>query len=140
MKRILSILLVFLLLLSCSASAATYSNDPDAINESAQSVVLLAVYDVSNRLISTGSGFVAFSDEYVVTNYHVIEGGDAVKIMLLSDGATYDAQLVGYDESLDIAVLKIDAEGLTAAQFGDSDLLEIGDAAYAKRLEAAYAV
>ena len=85
----------------------------------------------SGQGYGAGSGVIMREDGYILTNYHVIEGGDAVKIMLLSDGATYDAQLVGYDESLDIAVLKIDAEGLTAAQFGDSDLLEIGDAAYA---------
>lgn len=51
--------------------------------------------------------------------------------MLLSDSTTYDALLVGYDEALDIAVLKIDAQGLTAARFGDSDALEVGDPAYA---------
>ncbi len=95
------------------------------------SVVSVVTHMSSGQGYGAGSGVVMREDGYILTNYHVIEGGDAVKIMLLSDGATYDAQLVGYDESLDIAVLKIDAEGLTAAQFGDSDLLEIGDAAYA---------
>ena len=95
------------------------------------SVVSVVTHMSSGQGYGAGSGVIMREDGYILTNYHVIEGGDAVKIMLLSDGATYDAQLVGYDESLDIAVLKIDAEGLTAAQFGDSDLLEIGDAAYA---------
>ena len=95
------------------------------------SVVSVVTHMSSGQGYGAGSGVIMREDGYILTNYHVIEGGDAVKIMLLSDGATYDAQLVGYDESLDIAVLNIDAEGLTAAQFGDSDLLEIGDAAYA---------
>lgn len=95
------------------------------------SVVSVVTHMSSGQGYGAGSGVIMREDGYILTNYHVIEGGDAVKIMLLSDGATYDAQLVGYDESLDIAVLKIDAEGLTAAQFGNSDLLEIGDAAYA---------
>ncbi len=95
------------------------------------SVVSVVTHMSSGQGYGAGSGVIMREDGYILTNYHVIEGGDAVKIMLLSDGATYDAKLVGYDESLDIAVLKIDAEGLTAAQFGDSDLLEIGDAAYA---------
>ena len=95
------------------------------------SVVSVVTHMSSGQGYGAGSGVIMREDGYILTNYHVIEGGDAVKIMLLSDGATYDAQLVGYDESLDIAVLKIDAEGLTAAQFGDSALLEIGDAAYA---------
>ena len=95
------------------------------------SVVSVVTHMSSGQGYGAGSGVIMREDGYILTNYHVIEGGDAVKIMLLSDGATYDAQLVGYDESLDIAVLKIDAEGLTAAQFGDYDLLEIGDAAYA---------
>ena len=95
------------------------------------SVVSVVTHMSSGQGYGAGSGVIMREDGYILTNYHVIEGGDAVKIMLLSDGATYDAQLVGYDESWDIAVLKIDAEGLTAAQFGDSDLLEIGDAAYA---------
>lgn len=95
------------------------------------SVVSVVTHMSSGQGYGAGSGVIMREDGYILTNYHVIEGGDAVKIMLLSDGATYDAQLVGYDESLDIAVLKIDAERLTAAQFGDSDLLEIGDAAYA---------
>ena len=75
------------------------------------SVVSVVTHMSSGQGYGAGSGVIMREDGYILTNYHVIEGGDAVKIMLLSDGATYDAQLVGYDESLDIAVLKIDAEG-----------------------------
>lgn len=95
------------------------------------SVVSVVTHLSSGEGYGAGSGVIMREDGYILTNYHVIEGGKTVTIMLLSDGSTYDAQLVGYDESLDIAVLKIDAQGLTAARFGDSDALEVGDPAYA---------
>ena len=60
---------------------------------------------------SSGSGFIITDDGYIVTNYHVIEGGTSVSVTL-NNGTTYEAQLIGYDESLDTAVLKVDAEGL----------------------------
>lgn len=109
MKRRLSILLALLLLLSCSAGAENYSQNPDAINESAQSVVLLAVYDVSNRLISTGSGFVAFSDEYVVTNYHVIEGADIIVAYTDAGDSRTISHVLCADSGRDLAVLVFDA-------------------------------
>ena len=80
---------------------------------------------------SSGSGVIMREDGYVLTNYHVIEGGSSASVMLLPGGETYEALLVGYDEGYDLAVLKIDAQGLQAASFGDSDTLRVGDAAYA---------
>ena len=80
---------------------------------------------------SVGSGVILTESGYIVTNYHVVEGGTALAVMLLSTEIYYDAVLIGYDEELDIAVLKIDAPGLVPASFGDSDLLEVGDAVYA---------
>lgn len=123
MKRILSILLAFLLL-SCSASAANYSKDPDAINESAQSVVLLAAYDVSNRLISTGSGFAAFSEEYIVTNYHVIEGADIIAAYTDAGDLLTISRVLCADSGRDLAVLVFDAPSglkpLALAEGGES--------------------
>ena len=95
------------------------------------SVVSVVTHMSSGVGYGAGSGVIMREDGYILTNYHVIEGGDAVTVMLLADGDTYDARLVGYDQSLDIAVLKIDAQGLTAARFGDSDSLTVGDPAYA---------
>ena len=70
-------------------------------------------------------------DGYILTNAHVISGSDSCWIALDS-GVTYDVRLVGYDESEDLAVLKaVDAEGLPAAEFGDSDLACVGDTVYA---------
>lgn len=75
---------------------------------------------------AAGSGFVISSDGYIVTNYHVIEDATSIKASF-ADGKTYDATLVGGDKNQDIAVLKIDAEGLTPVRLGDSDNLVVGE-------------
>lgn len=78
-----------------------------------------------------GSGVIISDDGYVVTNNHVIYSSDLDKLastikIRLRDGMTYDASVIGRDNDSDIAVLKIDAEGLTAAVWGDSDKLSVG--------------
>lgn len=82
----------------------------------------------------TGSGFIVTSDGYIVTNYHVIAdahaGGYKVSVMTY-DGTKYDAEIKGVEESNDIAVLKINATGLSAATLGDSDDLQVGETIYA---------
>lgn len=75
---------------------------------------------------ASGSGFILSADGYLLTNYHVIESASSIKATLYN-GKSYDATLIGYDESNDIAVLKIDAEGLTPVTLGDSDNLNVGD-------------
>ena len=79
---------------------------------------------------ASGSGFILTEDGYVLTNYHVIESSNSISVTLY-DGKSYDAVLIGYDESSDIAVLKIDAEGLTPVVLGDSDNLNVGDSVVA---------
>ena len=79
---------------------------------------------------ASGSGFILTADGYVLTNYHVIESSSSISVTLY-DGKSYDATLIGYDESSDIAVLKIDAEGLTPVVLGDSDNLNVGDSVVA---------
>ena len=81
-----------------------------------------------------GSGVIISEDGYIVTNNHVISGVDKITVFVMDDNGeetTYDAKLIGSSESNDIAVLKIEAEGLNAAAFGDSDQLEIGELAVA---------
>ncbi len=75
---------------------------------------------------SAGSGFVLSHDGYVLTNYHVVEGMDSVKVTLY-DKRELPATLIGYDESNDIAVLKVEGENLTPVVLGDSDNLNVGD-------------
>ena len=85
---------------------------------------------------AAGSGIIISEDGYILTNNHVISGADKITVYVNSgeEGAeeqTYEATLVGSSENNDIAVLKIDAEGLNAAAFGDSDQLEVGELAVA---------
>ena len=75
---------------------------------------------------ASGSGFIISPNGYILTNYHVIEASDTITVALYT-GETYEAQVVGYDESNDIAVLKVEATQLTPAVFGDSDQVNIGD-------------
>ena len=75
---------------------------------------------------SWGTGVIFRTDGYIITNQHIISGSDSVQV-LLSDGAMVDAVLIGEDRFTDIAVLRIEAEGLTAAAFGDSNELSVGD-------------
>ena len=79
---------------------------------------------------STGTGVVLSKDGYIVTNAHVVE--DAIEItVLLSDDRSFEAVLVGADEVSDLAVLRIDAKDLIPAQFGDSAILQVGEAVVA---------
>lgn len=75
---------------------------------------------------AAGSGFILTSDGYIVTNYHVIEDAESITVTTYDD-TTYEAQVVGYDESNDLAVLKVDAEDLTPVILGDSDQMNVGD-------------
>ena len=79
---------------------------------------------------ASGGGVIIASDGYIVTNYHVIENSNSVKVTMY-DGTAFDAAVVGYDESNDLAVLKIDAKGLTPVILGDSDNLNVGDSVLA---------
>ena len=83
-----------------------------------------------------GSGIILSEDGYILTNHHVISGADKITVYVMpedpaAEETTYEATLIGSSESNDVAVLKIDAEGLNAAEFGDSDQLEIGELAVA---------
>ena len=75
---------------------------------------------------ASGSGFIISDNGYILTNYHVIQNSNSITVALY-DGTEYDAELIGYDESNDIAVLKVDATNLTPVILGDSDNLNVGD-------------
>ena len=79
---------------------------------------------------ASGSGFILTEDGYILTNYHVIENSNSITVAMYN-GDTYDAALIGYDESNDVAVLKVEAEGLAPVVLGDSDNLNVGDSVVA---------
>ena len=80
------------------------------------------------KVTGAASGIIISEDGYIVTNAHVVEGADAVKVAL-NDGTEYEAKVLGYAKDNDIAVCNIDATGLNAATFGDSDTVEVGELA-----------
>ena len=79
---------------------------------------------------ASGSGFIISDDGYILTNHHVIEDSSAISVALF-DGTAYDAKVIGYDASNDIAVLKVEAEGLEPVVLGDSDNMNVGDSVVA---------
>ncbi len=76
--------------------------------------------------VGSGSGIILTSDGYIVTCKHVVDGAETIKV-ILNDDSEHDATLVGSDSRSDLAVLKIDATGLTSATLGDSDMLTVGE-------------
>lgn len=116
---------------SSSSSTTANSGDKLTIEQLAEkitpSVVGIEMYDLSSvEPIAEGSGFVVSEDGYIVTNAHVIEDGQKICI-IMSDGTKYDTvKLVGKDTKSDLAVLKVNATGLTAAELGNSDELKVG--------------
>ncbi len=96
-----------------------------------------SLYQTGITEIGSASGIIKSSDGYIITNAHVVlkspsimELVDAVKV-ILNDGREYEAKIVGVDINTDLAVLKIDATGLPAAEFGDSNQLKVGEQVFA---------
>lgn len=80
--------------------------------------------------LGSGSGVIITSDGYIVTNNHVVEGGQNIRVCL-QDGSEYEATLIGTDSYSDLAVIKIDATGLPAATLGTSSNMTVGDPVFA---------
>lgn len=128
-------LLLCMGLLCGTASAATLVviDLADMVDETAPSVV--EVFTETKQVSSwfqeyvtegAGSGVVLTEDGYIVTNHHVIDGASTIKVRLNS-GQTYTAILTGTDEKTDLAIIKINASGLTAAKLADSSSVRVGD-------------
>ena len=82
----------------------------------------------------SGSGFIISNDGYILTNYHVIEIAQRNELpirVILNDGSSYDAKVVGFEESNDVAVIKIDETGLNPVFIGNSDTIRVGQTIYA---------
>ena len=90
------------------------------------SIVAIAGYTDGMSGYNWGTGVVLSSDGLILTNTHVIDGCDSAEVVI-DDTDRYKASLVGADAISDLAVLKIDAEGLACAEFGDSTVLSVGD-------------
>lgn len=109
---------------SVSASAGELLSTPEIIQKVLPSVVGITTATYSGE--GSGSGIVFSEDGYIVTNQHVINGAQAIKVTF-SDGQEYDASLIGQDERTDLAVVKINANNLSAAEIGNSDELVQGE-------------
>ncbi len=73
-----------------------------------------------------GSGVIVGTDGYLLTNNHVVDGADSIKVEL-TDGRSFTAKVVGTDKPSDLALLKVDAAGLPALALGNSDAMQVGD-------------
>ena len=91
---------------------------------------------------ATGSGIIISDDGYILTNNHVVSSSESeayyqvseatkITVSLFNDDTQYEAKIVGTDEETDLAVIKIDASGLTKAEFADSDSIKVGEFAMA---------
>lgn len=90
------------------------------------SVTTTNFWGYQSSAAAAGSGFIISADGYILTNFHVIENSNAITVSFY-DGSTKDAALIGYDESNDIAVLKVEATDLSPVVLGNSDNLNVGD-------------
>ena len=119
---------------SQESSDTTFSDEEDALClQDIYSSVIDSVVSISSMTssgTSSGTGLIMSPDGYVITNHHVITGALVISV-LTNDNQEYEAALVGSDEMSDLAVLKIDARGLQAAEFGDSSKLRVGDSVVA---------
>lgn len=122
--------------LSLSSAAELPVLTPQEVyNQVTPSVVsVLGREDMYSTMASAGTGVIFSSNGYILTNCHVIAGCSMCRILVTNAHGVdeaYDAKVVGYDEDVDLAVLKVEAEDLPAAMFGVSDDLRVGDQVYA---------
>lgn len=102
------------------------SSGSRASEEQSSGVVLIETVLGENDGAGAGTGMVLDEDGLVLTNYHVVEDSSSVKVTVASTGDTYDAEVLGYDASADVALLDIDADDLTPVEI-DDDGVDVGD-------------
>lgn len=112
--------------------SSAFSGIPDVVDAVSPGVVGVLNYQYGktakgeSKLAGSGSGFILTENGYIVTNQHVTEGAAQLKVSL-HNGEVFDAVLIGSDVFTDVAVLKIEANGLTALPIGDSDKARVGE-------------
>ncbi|MGN0499564.1 MAG: S1C family serine protease [Ruminococcus sp.] len=118
---------------STATNTSTANTTSEIVKKTADSVVEISTESVVTGSFArqyvqqgAGSGVIISQDGYILTNNHVIDGANSVKVRL-RDSTEYDATIVGSDASNDIALLKVSATNLSAATFGDSSSLAVGD-------------
>lgn len=135
---------------SALISLASYSEATAAIAKKVQpSIVGIQVeysvnsfFNYGSTASASGSGIIISEDGYILTNNHIVNTSSSnsfyqvsdatsVKVYLYEDSTPYDAKIVGTDELTDLAIIKIEKEGLTAAELGDSDAVQVGSFAMA---------
>ncbi len=79
------------------------------------------------KKVSWGSGVIVSADGYIITNNHVVDDAKRVKVTLMNEEKEYEADVIGTDPEIDIALIKIDAKNLPTAELGDSDALKVGE-------------
>ena len=116
-----------------ASSTSTAKSTAEIVKKTADSVVEISTESVVTGSFAqqyvqqgAGSGVIISQDGYILTNNHVINGANSVKVRL-RDGTEYDATIIGSDSDNDIALLKVNATGLSPATFGDSNSLAVGD-------------
>ncbi len=107
----------------------SYESSPDMLEDAMRSVVVINTESASGY--GVGSGIIMTEDGYIVTNYHVVENAGTISVSLYDSLTSFDAELVGYSEPDDIAVLKIRRTNLRHATFAVSADCRVGDKVYA---------
>lgn len=123
-----------------ATNANTSSGKTEMSTQEVAALVKDSVVEITTESVTTGnffqqqimsgagSGVIISSDGYIVTNHHVIDGSSKITVTL-TDGISYEAALIGSDKKTDLAVLKINAEGLKPAVYGSSSSLQVGEPA-----------
>lgn len=116
-----------------ASSTSKANSTSEIVKKTADSVVEISTESVVTGSFAqqyvqqgAGSGVIISQNGYILTNNHVINGANSVKVRL-RDGTEYDATIIGSDSDNDIALLKVNATGLSPATFGDSNSLAVGD-------------
>ncbi len=106
--------------------AEVYAGNVNAVVSISNEVTTQNIFGQVSSAASSGSGFIIDADGYIVTNYHVVEGAQTLKVTLTS-GETYPAELVGGDQENDVALLKIEGDAFPTVHVGDSDQMRVGE-------------
>lgn len=125
-KKIISIIIFLLFIISGLSSILLFITKPQNIEEVKDSVVLIETFDSNNDPISTGSGFCAYSPNWIITNFHVIEGANSIKILTDNNYNISITKVLFFNKEQDLAVILIDGE-LAPLKLGNTEEIKVTD-------------